>query len=437
MALAIREVFIDIKCEAVNTVILAPKTLLSNWVGQMEAHLETVPFHVCWDSTKKDRDWFRSDMDNLVRNGGVFLVNIEAFGTKNEMLESYLRMILKKPTLVILDESSKVKDQSAHRTKYIAKTFQDCKFKLALTGTLTANSPLDVYGQFLFLKPTFWSNCGFRTWHLFNNFFAVLVDAYGQAGRTYKKVAGYRKLEQLGSLISPYITVINKDEVLDLPEKVFETVSVKLSPPEEKAYQDLKKHMMTILSDGSVIAIEQKVTLYQMFRQICGGWIDPLQPVTDTPAKLEALLELVSDTTDQMVIFAVYTHEINQIAAALGPLARKYDGSVPISERQGILDDFNAKRLRFLVVQPLAGAFGLNLQANCNTIVYYSRPNSPEVFQQSQDRIHRIGQTQTCFYIDIVASGKIDEKVIAALDNHEDLSKQFSNIRAYNIDDYT
>lgn len=436
MSLAIREVVSELKCEVVNTVILAPKTLLSNWVREMEKHLNKAPYYVVWESAVCKSDYFREKMNKLVKEGGTLLLNVEAFGRDNEYLEGFLTPLLRRSTFLIIDESSKVKDPGAHRTKYIAKTFKDVKYKLALTGTMNANSPLDVYGQFLVLKPSFWADRGFRTWHLFRSFFAVLVEAYGQAGRTFKKVAGYRKLEQLASLINPYITKIRKEDVLNLPEKVFERISVRLNPEEERAYEDLKKRMMTILTSGEIVAVDQKISLYQKFRQICGGWIEPLLPVTDKPSKLQALVDLVEDSDERMVIFAVFTHEIRQIVEALGSKARYYDGSVPVRDRQGLVDAFNNGEIQFLVVQPLAGAYGLNLQANCNTIVYYSRPNSPEVMEQSQDRIHRIGQTKTCFYIDLVAEGRIDEKVIEALDAHQDLSKMFSNISARNLSEF-
>ena len=434
MSLQVMEQFSNIR----NFVILAPKSLLSGWVREMSKHMDQVPFHCIWDSQRSRTDKDRMKLSDLVRRGGVLLVNVESFGRKNEYLMQYLRPMLQEETMVILDESSKVKDQAAHRTKYISNTFEKAEYKLALTGTLSANSPLDVYGQFLFLQPDFWKARGFRTWHLFKGFFAVLQDIYVQGGRTVKngRVVGYRKLEQLASIIRPYITTIVKDEVLDLPEKVFERISIELNDEEASAYSDLKRQMMTILTSGELVAIDQKISLYQKFRQLCGGWIEPSLPVTKTPSKLAALLDLVSDNKESAVIFAVYTHEIVQICEALGDLAGRYDGSVSINDRQQNVDDFNDGKLRFLVVQPMAGAYGLNLQANCNTIIYYSRPNSPEVFQQSQDRIHRIGQTSTCFYIDLVAEGRIDEKIIEALEAKEDLSKLFAGISARNLDDF-
>lgn len=422
------------------TVIVAPKTLLRNWQSEFERHVEGAPSILVWESTKCKTDKWQYAMRELLDQGGVFLVNTEAFQKDNETLLKLVAKIQKTgATMTVVDESSKIKDQGAHRTKAIAKAFTMSKYRLCLTGTMSANSPLDVYGQFLFLKTTFWAENGFRTWQIFRGHFAILVDQYGPNGVTFKKITGYRKVQYLRSLIDPYIVTVDKYEVLDLPEKVFTRVGVDLSSEEKKAYKDLKVMMMTILKSGEVIAVDQALSLYNKFRQITGGWVGPEIPISESvPSKLAALLDLVADSDEQIIVFANFTHEVVQITKALqdaGVPADRYDGSVSQDDRAAIVKRFNAKEIRAMVIQPKAGAYGLNLQANCNTIIYYSRPNSPEEFLQSQDRIHRIGQSKTCFYIDLVANGTIDEKVIAALEKKEDLSRSFSRMSAQEVED--
>lgn len=422
-----------------RTIIVAPKTLLRGFVADVHKHLEDPPAHLIWESASCKTQYFRRNMLALLEQDSILLVNYEAFGRKNEFLEEYLKHYLSEPTFVIFDESSRVKDHSSHRTVYLSKVFQGAKYKLGMTGTLNEYSPLDVYGQFLVLDPDFWKKRGFRNWHLFEKTFAIIVDGYRQGGAKYPKRVGYQKVELLRALIDPHLTVVDKYQVLDLPEKVFDRIQVSLSEEEDRVYRDLKRNMMVTLQSGEFISVEQKISLYQKFRQICGGWVDPDTPILkpgEMPSKLAVLLDVLEDNTEQVVIFAVFTHEIDQITQALGSRARKYDGSVSVEERSCLVNDFNSGKFQYLVVQPKAGAYGLNLQASCNTVFYYSRPNSPEEFVQSQDRIHRIGQTKTCFYIDLVVEGKIDEKVIEALDQHKSLASMFNSVTASNINDF-
>lgn len=409
-------------------VIVAPKTLLSSWEDQMAVHTDfTVSMK--WDSIKASSDRYKKDLAALATSpSGIFLVNTEAFQRDNPQLLSFLEKFTAKDCFVILDESSKVKDQGAHRTKAIAKAFQKCQANLAMTGTMNANTPLDVYGQFYFLTPNFWKSQGYRNWHLFKSQFAVLQDCYGPNGVTFKKIVGYRRLEELRSIINPFIVTVDKEKVLDLPPKVWETVKVRLSREEKKAYDDMKRDMMTMLSGGQIIAADQALSLYNKFRMIAGGWIETTTPIVADPAKLATLVDLLEDSGEQVLIFANFTHEISQIQLACSKVGRRsavYDGSVPTSQRSEIVRAFNAGEIDTIVAQPLAGAYGLNLQSRCNTIIYYSLPNSPEVFLQSQDRIHRMGQAKTCYYTVLEAEGTIDKAIFEALEKKQDLSKIF------------
>lgn len=427
------------KMNPTSTIIIAPKTLLSNWQAEIEKHTQNINTLV-WDSIKSSTEKYKEQMRGFLSLPGIFLVNVEAFQRDNKtLLLTIAKMITKGNCMTIVDESSKIKDQSSHRTKAIAKTFSRAKWKMCLTGTMNANTPLDVYGQFLFLDNLFWARNGFRTWQIFRAHFAVLVEQYLPNGVSFKKIVGFRRQDQLASIISPYMVRVDKYKVLDLPEKVFSKIMVDMSMAEKKAYFELKTHMLTVLASGEVIAVEQSLSLYNKFRQISGGWVAPDMPISEEiPSKLKALLEVMEDNDEQVVIFAVFTHEIVQICEELGKIgitAGRYDGSKNQEERTELVREFNDKKIQVLVIQPKAGAYGLNLQAACNTIIYYSRPNSPEEFLQSQDRIHRIGQSKTCFYIDLVAKHSIDEKVIMALDRKEDLSKSFSRMTAKEIED--
>jgi SNF2 family DNA or RNA helicase len=62
---------------------------------------------------------------------------------------------------------------------------------------------------------------------------------------------------------------------------------------------------------------------------------------------------------------------------------------------------------KVLVSQTEVGGFGLNLPQASN-IIYYSLSFSLINFIQSQDRIHRIGQTLPCRYFVLLAENTID-----------------------------
>ena len=100
-------------------------------------------------------------------------------------------------------------------------------------------------------------------------------------------------------------------------------------------------------------------------------------------------------------------------------------GATPGEERQLIVERFQDpdSPLRFFVGQPRTGGYGLTL-TEAHTVIYYSNGYDLEVRLQSEDRAHRIGQTNKVTYIDIIAENTVDEKVIQALRDKINISTQ-------------
>jgi SNF2 family DNA or RNA helicase len=132
-------------------------------------------------------------------------------------------------------------------------------------------------------------------------------------------------------------------------------------------------------------------------------------------------MNIVEEFQGKAIIWASYTHDIQQIAYALrrrfsGEAVALYYGETPQSERQEIVDRFQNPKdpLRFFVGQPKTGGYGITL-TEATTVIYFSNSYDLEIRLQSEDRAHRIGQHHPVTYIDIVAQDTIDEKIIDAL----------------------
>ena len=102
-----------------------------------------------------------------------------------------------------------------------------------------------------------------------------------------------------------------------------------------------------------------------------------------------------------------------------------YYGETPQDERQETVNRFQDKDnpLRFFVGQPRTGGYGITLTA-ANTMIYYSNSYDLEIRLQSEDRAHRIGQSNKVTYIDLVSPRTIDEKILKTLRNKINLAGQ-------------
>jgi SNF2 family DNA or RNA helicase len=138
---------------------------------------------------------------------------------------------------------------------------------------------------------------------------------------------------------------------------------------------------------------------------------------------LETIEELPDD--DKCILWCKYTHEIETLQRVLEPhggVAVLHGGIRP-KDRDAELRRFR-EGARFLVANKRVGAFGLNLQ-HCNYAIYYSNDFSWETRSQSEDRIHRAGQTRNCHILDIICSDSIDEQIHRCLWRKENLVNAF------------
>lgn len=404
--------------------IIAPKSLVSTWED------EEIPKHLCiparvlsWDgkATKKSREAFESFFSSP--EPIVYIANTEAFQSLNEELRERVSRILRgRKTVLAVDEVSMAKSPDAKRSKNIKAAAALAKGRLILTGTETSKSPLDLFMEFEILKNGFW---GVRSFYTFRLSYAILEDAYGPGGRTFKKVVGYQKVGELTSRIAPYTTRALKKDCLDLPEKIRSTIRCSMSDEQAKAYKDLKDHLAMMLESGEVMTVENKISLFTKFRQITGGTVkngEEAVILTPRPGKLVALLDDVQDTDEQAIIWCAFRAEVDLIANALAETWNvvTFDGSTEIDERNEAKISFQEGRTRFFVANMKTGAYGLNLQ-NCHIQYIYSRDTSPITNWQAEDRSHRPGQKFPCVYKSLIVPGTVDERIEQLIEQSTDL----------------
>ena len=146
--------------------------------------------------------------------------------------------------------------------------------------------------------------------------------------------------------------------------------------------------------------------------------------------RIKELLATVEECDGKIIIWANYRRDIENIKNALAEAygmttVATYYGDTEAEERQEIVERFQdmASPLRFFVGNPRTGGYGLTLTA-AHTVIYYSNNFDLEVRLQSEDRAHRIGQTNKVTYIDFISPGTVDEHIVKALRNKINIASQ-------------
>jgi len=246
---------------------------------------------------------------------------------------------------------------------------------------------------------------------------------------SFNQIVGYQNLSELNGIIEPFSFRVRKEDCLDLPDKVYTKRTVELTPEQRVAYDTMKAAALAII-EGSVVSAPTVSTQILRLQQVCSGFVNMDDGTTkQVPTnKLPELMDALEEIDGKVIIWANFTHDILAIQAELAKVygqdsVATFYGDTKSEERQLIVERFQDKNnpLRFFVGQPRTGGYGLTL-TEAKTVIYYSNGYDLEVRLQSEDRAHRIGQTNKVTYIDIVAEGTIDEKVLQALRGKIDIA---------------
>ena len=371
--------------------VVCQKSKVQDWVDHFRTYY---PEYRTYDATSNKKDEKRHYFYGFwmtYRNGSFFpsiiVINYDLLWRRQDLMD------LRDFTL-LLDESSLIQNPSAKRSRFILKMHPENV--ILLSGTPTG-------GKYERL----WSQLHLLGWPISRKLYdqTYMVWDYienWQTGYRIPVVKGYKNVPRLKEKMREYGCIFMKtEECFDLPQQQDMLIKVNVSSD----YTKFMKHRYLQMSNGVELVGDTTLTARLYARQLCGQY---------SKDKLSAVADLIDSTEDRLIIFYNFTAEMEML--------RKLCGDRPVSIVNGSTKDLRAYEEHsdsITLIQYQAGAHGLNLQ-KARRIIYYTLPESSELFEQSRKRIHRIGQDQTCFYYIPVCKGSIEEKILQALKMRRD-----------------
>ena len=381
----------------------------------------------------KVQDWVEHFQDHYTRNCVFDLTNPKTFkwffeqvqcevptlmiGVINNEL-TFRRKILKTLSgfTLMLDESSLIQNETAKRSKFILEL--NPENVILLSGTPTG-------GKYEKL----WSQCRLLGWNISKELFwkqYIETEWVEDDGFWRKRITGYKNVDRLKNKLAEHgaVFMTTDDAGIDLPEKNMIQVKTRPSP---LYWQFWRERVVSINSEtlqkfeldsdfwGSNESYERELigdtslTRRLYARQLCGLY---------NPYRHEAFRDLVNSTEDRLIVFYNFTEEMERMKRIVQGMNR------PVSILSGEVKDlgaynFHSNSVTFIQYQ--AGAMGGNFQ-KANKIIYFSLPESWELWEQSQKRIHRMGQERPCFYYLLICPGTVEEDI--TMNCSEDMKRQ-------------
>lgn len=461
-----------------QVIIICPAAVRSVWYhpefGELKKHLWDNVSSIVYEYHASTKNWIHGK--SLERLQWV-ITNYDY--VRDEDRRDYLMSISGPHTWIVLDESSYVKNHKADQTKSCLAIRRKCSRVTLLNGTPIANSPMDMYSQGQIMDPSI-LECGRGGYYTFRNRYAIT------GGFKNKQIVGFRNLDDLQRRFAPYVLRRLKKDCLDLPPKLDPiTLFVPLSKESWKVYRDMRDEMVAWLDQQTVAVSAQAAVKAMRLAQITSGFIGGLegmpeleQMLMEEPPdfipidgsvperiwpegpiiqnekfrpvgreKLDFFLTWLDDRLAEnpkfkLLVWCRFRPELDRLFQDLtttrvrGKLryptltTAKLHGGQPKAEREialRLLDPRTAPDGPALLAgTPSTGRMGFSLTA-ADTVVYLSNDYSLFTRLQSEDRVHRPGQTRPVSYFDIVATGPdgqrtIDHKVIQALHSKESMA---------------
>jgi SNF2 family DNA or RNA helicase len=401
-----------------GALIIAPKGVYKNWFDS------EIPSHMPDYIEKKVGLWRTDpnakDLKPLFSTGAelhILIMNVEAFSTKKGVLFAH-KFLSCHNALISIDESTTIKNPNAKRTKSILSLKPLSKFRRILTGSPVTKSPLDLFSQCQFLDSWLLNQ---SSYYAFRTRYAV-CRKINVSGRQVEIVVGYRNLGELSEKVKPFSYRVLKDDCLDLPPKTYTKRIIELSDEQKKVYKTMKEKAIAFLN-GKMVSTATVITQLMRLHQItCGHFTSDDGDVQEIKNnRIDQLMEILEEVEGKAVIWAHYRYDIKKIVEAISKKYGEnsvvtYYGDTSTDDRQKAITKIQDKDspVRFIVGTPQTGGYGITL-TGASTMIYYSNGYDLEKRQQSEARIDRIGQEKPMTYIDIIAEGTVDDKIVQSL----------------------
>jgi SNF2 family DNA or RNA helicase len=316
--------------------------------------------------------------------------------------------------LIVVDEASAYKNPTTERWKVMRDLNKTIRGLWMLTGTPAAQSPVDAYGLAKLVNPK-----GVAP------FFGQFRDQVMYKVGMFRWIPRPNAQATVHSVLQPAIR-FEKDQCLDLPDVTHVERHAPLTAQQMKYYRMLKNDMI-MKAAGEEISSANAATNLNKLLQISGGavYTDDKEVVEfDVSNRLQAVLEVIEESSHKVLVFVPFTHTIELLKTYLTKnniVSEVINGAVPVNRRSSIVDDFqNTDRVKVLIIQPQAASHGLTLTA-ANTVIWYAPVMSVETYLQANARINRPGQKNAMTIVHVTGS-EVEDRLYKMLntniDNH-------------------
>lgn len=396
---AIMELMYD-SFEVSKVLIIAPLRVAKHtWSGEIEKweHLTGLRYSIVVGTAAQRKKALQKDADIYIINRENVPWLIEQSGQPFDY------------DMIVIDELSSFKNWQSKRFRSLMKVRPMVKRIVGLTGTPSSNGLMDLFAEFKVLDMG--ARLGrFIGQYRLNYFKPDRMN--GPIVYSYKLLPGAE--QQIYEKIDDITISMKASDYLEMPELISSEYPVYLSEKELETYEEMKKDLVLNLPGGEITA-SNAASLSGKLTQMANGavYTDDETFVEFHDKKLDALEDIIEVANGQPLMVAYwYKHDLIRIEKRLNSLGVQYEKL----DSDASIEKWNKGELPVALVHPASAGHGLNLQSGGSTLVWFGITWSLELYQQTNARLYRQGQTaSTVKIVHLISKGTIDERIMNAL----------------------
>lgn len=387
-------------------------TLKANWKKEIEKHSDlscrilgervNTKGKVVFDGVEKRLEELKNPIDEF-----FVITNIETL--RNDDIVKALKKGPNKFDMIALDEAHVCKSPTSQQGHNLLKV--DATYKIAMTGTLLLNSPIDLF------VPLKWIGEDRSTFTNFKYYYCNFGGLFNNV------LLGYKNLPVLKDQLSECSLRRTKD-LLDLPDKTVINEYVDMSPQQQKFYENLISGDLSTV-DKVHMSTANLLALVTRFRQAtaCPSLLTSENIPSAKIDRAAELAEQIINNDSKVVIFSTFKESIKF-------LKEKLNIYNPVIGTGDMDDEEVSKNIDKFQTDPNCKVFigtwqkcgtGITLTA-ANYMIFLDTPWTFGVYEQAQDRIHRIGTKEKVFIYNLICAHTIDERVLDIVSSKEAMS---------------
>ncbi|KAJ1744344.1 DNA-dependent ATPase protein rad54 [Coemansia sp. RSA 989] len=467
-------------------IVACPSSLVKNWANELVKWLGSTKISPLACDNKGTKEKVTASLRSFINARGRMIIH-PVLIISYETLRTYIDILKSAPVgLLMCDEGHRLKNSNSQT--YQALNSLQVQRRIILSGTPIQNDLTEYFSLLNFTNPgLLGSTAEFR-----RTFELPILRGRDAMATEREQQLGDQRLSELNAIASKVIIRRTNDLLSKyLPIKYEHVVFCPLTDLQTDLYELFlkSKEARTAIGEGGQCSLQTIISLGKLcnhpglldFKSSVKGYADvtPKNYFTDSVfaekssngrsgalgsrrlgssgssqqpfhpkwsskmALLDRMLQQISTgpERDKIVLISNYTQTLDLFETLCRARSFGYyrlDGSMTISKRQTIVDQFNDPKDRAFVflLSSKAGGCGINL-VGANRLVLFDSSFNPADNLQACGRIWRDGQKKPCFIYTFVTTGTVEEKIFqrqsyktslstCVIDEQENVERHFS-----------